>query len=76
MSNEPADDQLPQTDAVFDQPELVVNDHRWLQQGSVMVDVCVPQNPACHSGGLPIPAGKMLVHGEGGYRFVDEVTRR
>ena len=73
MAEQYTDDELatlPQTETVFDRPELQIDDHVWLQQGTFIVE-------QCHDGlGLPIPAGAMLVKKDGRYALVDEITRQ
>lgn len=63
---------LPQTVTVFDQPELKVNEHDWVQQGYFITDCCNPKKPTCHSGGIPIPSGKVLIKTERGYDLRNE----
>lgn len=71
--NEPLpDDQLPQTTQVFDAPKMEADAHDWQQQGYHIIDACNPQRHDCHSGGIPIGFGKMLVKKDGRYDIVDE----
>ncbi len=67
---------LPQTDAVFEQPELRFNDHTWQQQGYMLHDMCRNKGAGCHDGGIPIPNGRLLVKRAGGYDLVSELTRK
>jgi len=67
---------LPQTPHVFDAPELVGNDHEWVQEGYFITDACDPKTPGCHAGGLPIGGGNLLIKEKGVYRIVDELTRK
>lgn len=70
MTDELDIDNLPQTETVFDQPKLAIDDHTWLQQGGYIIE-------QCHNGlGIPIPSGSMLVKEEGRYKLVDEITRQ
>jgi hypothetical protein len=66
------DDELPQTEQVFDAPELVINQHEWIQQGYYITDVCSPKKLDCYTGGIPIPYGKMLIRKDGRYDLTDE----
>jgi hypothetical protein len=70
MTEEIDIDSLPQTETVFDQQPLTIDEHTWLQQGSFIIE-------QCHDGlGLPIPAGQMLTKQGGHYTLVDELTRK
>lgn len=61
------------TDMVFNQPQLITNDHDWVQRGYMIEDACNPSRPECHNGGIPIPSGKLLVKDQkGGYDLIDE----
>lgn len=66
---------LPQTDTVFDQPKLVVNEHEWLQSGYMMTDNCSPARMNCINAGIPLPNGKMIVKEKGAYKIVDEMRK-
>ncbi len=67
---------LPQTNQVFEAPELVVSEHEWRQQGYMITDICNPSKPTCQHVGIPIPSGKLLIKKNGGYDLVDEMTRK
>jgi hypothetical protein len=67
---------LPQTETVFDRPQLVINEHEWQQQGYMITDVCNPHTINCQHVGIPIPSGKLLIKSKEGYALVDEVTRQ
>lgn len=67
---------LPQIDRVFDRPVMNFDDHKWLQQGSYITDVCSPARPDCHFVGIPVPDGKMLEIVNGKYRFITEEESR
>lgn len=67
---------LPQTETVFDQPQLHFEAHKWQQEGYFITDVCSVARADCHPGGIPIPNGSMLIRDEKGYRLVDEQTRQ
>lgn len=71
----PDDDNIPQTTAVFDAPRLDFNSHQWRQEGYFVVDACPSKSVGCHTGGLPLPAGSLLVKNKGVYTLVDEITR-
>jgi hypothetical protein len=76
MSNDYTEEELaalPQTETVFEPQQLVFDDHKWLQQGYHLTDVCSPQTAACHTGGIPIPNGKMLVKQGEKYALVNEM---
>jgi hypothetical protein len=66
---------LPQTQTVFDAPELTFNDHHWQQQGYFISDVCSPSRPDCPPVGIAIPVGKLLIKTKGGYDIIDEVRK-
>lgn len=67
---------LPQTQAIFEQQPMVVNDHEWLQEGYMMRDNCHPATINCVNAGIPIPQQKLLVKDQKGYHLVDEITRK
>lgn len=66
---------LPQTETVFDQPQIEFNHHQWVQEGYFVRDVCTPSTIVCHQGGIPIPSGKVLVKSNGQYDLKDELSR-
>lgn len=66
---------LPQTDAVFNQPKLVVDEHDWLQEGYMIRDNCQPSRMNCVNAGIPIPSGQMLIKEKGAYKLVDEMRK-
>ena len=66
---------LPQTTAVFDQPPLVIDNHKWIQQGYLITDNCQPKRPDCPNAGIPIPPGKTLVEKGGKHDLVPEGSR-
>ena len=68
--------QLPSTDMIFDAPYLDMNQHDWQQTGYMLTDVCNPHSIGCQHVGIPIPSGKLLSKDAGGYKLIDEVTRR
>lgn len=58
---------LPQTSTVLDVPNLVIDDHIWIQQGYHIIEQCHDHR------GIPIPNGKMLIKkADGRYDLVDE----
>lgn len=59
----------PQTDQVFDLPDVQFEKHQWVQQGYALIDNC----PGCLKQSIPIPYGKMLMKIGGKYTLVDEV---
>jgi hypothetical protein len=61
---------LPQTETVFDQPALDINAHQWIQRGYIAEDQCCGHPP------ITLPNGTMLIKEEGGYKIVDELTRK
>jgi hypothetical protein len=67
---------LPQTEQVFEAPELVVNTHDWIQRGYIIEDNCQPHQVTCVAAGIPIGVGNLLIKDKGGYRLVNEVTRQ
>lgn len=62
---------LPQTTMVFKQPEMVFDQHTWVQQGYFVIDMCA----GCPRRGIPIPAGKTLVKEGGKYKLIDELSQ-
>lgn len=62
----PDTDQLPQIEAVFDQPKLEIDKHEWIQQNYVIIDQC------CSHQAIAIPDGKLLVKKDGRYDLIDE----
>ena len=63
-------DALPQTETVFDQPNLEFDKHEWVQQGYTAIDQCCGHPP------VSLPFGSLLIKKEGRYQLVDEVTRQ
>lgn len=63
---------MPQTTTVFNRPALQFDSHEWQQQGYMVQDVCSPSTADCHTVGIPIPSGKMLIKKDGGYDLVNE----
>lgn len=61
--------QWPQTDQVFDLPDVSFDNHQWVQQGYTLIDNC----PNCLKQAISIPYGRMLVKEGGKYKLVDEV---
>jgi hypothetical protein len=57
---------LPQTNQVFDAPEVNLDEHQLVQSGYMVTDVC-------HSTSFSIPSGKTLVRKDGKYSFVNEL---
>lgn len=63
---------LPMTEAILDRPELVFNDHEWLQMGYVAYDHCQPRTMACQEMGLTLPTATVLKKRDGKYVIEDE----
>lgn len=61
---------LPQTEAIFDVPQLQIDQHTWVQQGNYIIEQCHDHK------GIPIPSGMMLVKEGSSYKLVDELTRK
>lgn len=59
--------QLPQTQAVFNQPKLEFDNHTWIQQGYQAFDQCCGHPP------VTLPSGKTLIRKDGHYDLVDEL---
>lgn len=72
----PVEEPAPQTTTVFTQPQLVINDHDWIQRGYMIEHNCHTMMPHCENVGIPIPSGTLLIKDEQGYRLVDEITRQ
>ena len=63
-----AEENIPQTQQVFNPPRLNFQGHTWIQQGYEIIDSC----PSCPRQGVPIPSGKMLIRERGEYKLIDE----
>lgn len=63
---------LPQTQQVFDRPQMRFDQHTWQQEGYYLTDICNPHTADCHNVGIPIPTGKLLIKKNGRYDLVDE----
>lgn len=59
----------PQTDQVFEKPNVKFDSHDWIQQGYYLIDSC----PNCPRQAVAIPYGKMLTKEGGKYKLVEEV---
>lgn len=58
----------PQTDQVFEKPDLQFNSHIWQQRGYAIYDMC----PSCPDQMIPLPVGKMLIKENGRYNIINE----
>lgn len=58
---------LPQTSTILKEPNLVMDEHNWQQQGYTIIDQC------CNGLAISIPYGKMLIKENGRYDLVDEL---
>lgn len=63
---------LPQTQQIFNRPDMAFDDHEWRQQGYMVTDICSPARPDCHHVGIPIPTGTLLIKTANGYQLTDE----
>jgi len=68
------DEGLPMTEAIFEAPKLVFDDHTWMQMGYVAYDHCQPRLPACMTDPIPLPYHKLLKKIGGHYKLVNEYT--
>lgn len=66
------DEGLPMTETVFEAPELIFDDHTWLQMGYMAFDHCSPRLPHCLDNPIPLPNGKLLKKKGGHYTLVNE----
>lgn len=60
---------LPQTETVFEAPQLDFDKHVWIQQGYTAIDQCCDHPP------VTLPNATLLINENGRYRLVDELTR-
>lgn len=63
-------DNLPQTETIFETPQLDFDKHVWIQEGYQAMDQCCGHPP------VSLPSGKLLIKENGRYRLVDELTRK
>ena len=64
-------EELPQIDAILDIPEMLPQEHKWIQINARHIqDIC----DNCPRMAVEIPDGKTLIKDEKGYRLVDDAV--
>jgi hypothetical protein len=56
----------PMTETVLNIPEMIPQDHQWIQQGRHILDI----DDQCPKAAVEIPTGMTLIKDEKGYRLV------